>query len=79
MQKIRDKYFPWFENQGINIVGGTPKSPNAIKGLSIPSWLLIRLQHIFNFLLFHAILSFLDVLQSFYSNFVSFLGTNLLI
>ena len=29
--------------------------------------MLIRLQHIYNFLLFHAvILSFLDVLQSFY-------------
>ena len=38
---------------------------------------LIRLQHVYNFLLFHAvILSFLDVLQSFYSNFISFFGTN---
>ena len=37
--------------------------------------MLIRRQHIYNFLLFHAvILSFLDVLQSFYSNFISFLG-----
>ena len=36
---------------------------------------LIRLQRIYNFLLFHAvILSFLDGLQSFYSNFISFLG-----
>ena len=41
--------------------------------------MLIRLQRIYNFLLFHAvILSFLDVLQSFYSNFISFSGTNLL-
>ena len=41
--------------------------------------MLIRLQHIYNFLLFHAvILSFLVVLQSFYSNFISFFGTNLL-
>ena len=50
MQQSRDKYFPLFENQGINPVGGTRKSPidapaqtikelatNAIKGLSIPS------------------------------------------
>ena len=41
--------------------------------------MLIRLQGIYNFLLFHAvILSFLDVLQSFYSYFISFFGTNLL-
>ena len=41
--------------------------------------MLIRLQRIYNFLLFHAvILSFLDVLQPFYSNFISFSGTNLL-
>ena len=41
--------------------------------------MLLRLQHVYNFLLFHAvILSFLDVLQSFYSNFISFFGTNLL-
>ena len=41
--------------------------------------MLIHLQHIYNFLLFHAaILSFLDVLQSFYSHFISFFGTNLL-
>ena len=41
--------------------------------------MLIRLQRIYNFLLFHAvILSFLDVLKSFYSNFISFFGTNLL-
>ena len=41
--------------------------------------LVIRLQRIYNFLLFHAvILSFFDVLQSFYSNFISFFGTNLL-
>ena len=41
--------------------------------------MLIRLQRIYNFWLFHAvILSFLDVLQSFYSNFISFFGTNLL-
>ena len=36
--------------------------------------MLIRLQRIYNFLLFHAIiLSFLDVLQSFYNHFISFL------
>ena len=41
--------------------------------------MLIRLQRIYNFLLFHAvILSFLDVLQSFYSYFISFFGTKLL-
>src|SRR5215216_3903876 len=41
--------------------------------------MLIRLQCIYIFLLFHAVLlSFLDVLQSFYSNFISFSGTNLL-
>src|SRR5215216_899014 len=40
---------------------------------------MIRLQHIYNFLLSHVVLlSFLDVLQSFYSNFISFFGTNLL-
>ena len=37
--------------------------------------MLILLQHIYNFCLFHAvILSFLDVLQSFYSNLISFWG-----
>ena len=41
---------------------------------------LIHQQRIYNFWLFHVvILSFLDVLQSFYSNFISFFGTNLLI
>ena len=41
--------------------------------------MLIRLQRIYNFLLFHdVILSFLDVLQSFYSNFISIFGTTLL-
>ena len=36
---------------------------------------MIRLQRIYKFFLFHAvILSFLDVLQSFYSNLISFLG-----
>ena len=40
---------------------------------------LIRLQRIYNLWSIHAnILSFLDVLQSFYSNFISFFGTNLL-
>ena len=40
---------------------------------------LIRLQRVYNFLLFHAVtLAFLDILQSFYSNFISFFGTNLL-
>ena len=41
--------------------------------------MLIRLQRIYNFWLFRlVILSFLDVLESFYSNFISFFGTNLL-
>ena len=41
--------------------------------------MLIRLQHIYNLLSIHAnILSFLDVLQSFYRNFISFFGTILL-
>ena len=40
---------------------------------------MIRLQRIYNLRSIHAvILSFLDVLQSFYSNFISFFGTNLL-
>ena len=38
-----------------------------------------RLQCIYNFCMVHdVILSFLDVLQSFYSNFISLFGTNLL-
>ena len=38
-------------------------------------WCMIRLQRIYNFLLFHAvILSLLDVLYTFTSNFISFLG-----
>ena len=41
--------------------------------------MLIRLQRIYNLWSIHAVLlSFLDVLQSFYSNFISFFGTNLL-
>ena len=41
--------------------------------------MLIRLQHIYNFLLFHAIiLSILDVLYAFLCYFISFLGTKLL-
>ena len=41
--------------------------------------MLIRLQRIYNFLLFHVvILSFLDVLQSFYSHVILFFDTNLL-
>jgi hypothetical protein len=40
---------------------------------------LIRLQRIYNFWLFHAvILSILDVLYTFTSNYISFFGTNLL-
>jgi hypothetical protein len=40
---------------------------------------LIRLQCIYNFLLFHAtIVSILDVLYTFTSNYISFFGTNLL-
>ena len=42
-------------------------------------WILILLQRIYNLWSIHAvILSFLDVLQSFYSKFISFFGTNLL-
>ena len=49
MQQSRDKYFPQFENQGINPVGDNAQvteylhkqsnklAPNKIKGLSIPS------------------------------------------
>ena len=41
--------------------------------------MLIRLQRIYIFLLLHVVtLSFLDVLQSFYSHFMSFFDTNLL-
>ena len=41
--------------------------------------MLIRLQRIYNLWSIHAnILSFLDVLRSFYSNFISFFGPNLL-
>ena len=57
-QQSRDKYFPQFENQGINPVGGTHKSPiyapaqtnkqtlapNTIMGLSIPSRSLARMR-----------------------------------
>ena len=56
MQQSRDKYFPQFENQGINPVGDNAQiteylhkqsnklAPNAIKGLSIPSWLLAKVR-----------------------------------
>ena len=48
-------------------------------GHPVARWRLIRLQCIYNLWSIHAvILSFLDVLQSFYSNFISFFGTNLL-
>src|SRR6266536_2106428 len=41
--------------------------------------MMICFQRIYNFELFHAvILSFLDVLQSFYNHFISFFSTNLL-
>ena len=41
--------------------------------------MLIRLQRIYNFLLFHAvIISILDVFMIIYSNYISFLETNLL-
>ena len=54
MQQSRDKYFPQFENQGINPVGDNAQiteylhkqsnklASNAIKGLSIPSRLLAK-------------------------------------
>ena len=56
MQQSRDKYFPQFENQGINPVGDNAQiteylhkqsnklAPNAIKGLSIPSRLLAKVR-----------------------------------
>ena len=54
MQQSRDKYFPQFENQGINPVGDNAQitkylykqsnklAPNTIKGLPIPSQLLAK-------------------------------------
>ena len=60
------------------------RTPRPVQAKKSPRWLdkedwVIRLQHIYNFCLFHAvILSFLDVLQSFYNKFISFFGTNLL-
>ena len=56
MQQSRDKYFPQFENQGINPVGDNAQiteylqkqsnklAPNAIKGLSIASRLLEKVR-----------------------------------
>ena len=57
MQQSRDKYFPQFENQGINPVGDNAQvieylhkqtnkqlAPYAIKGLSIPSRLLAKVR-----------------------------------
>ena len=56
MQQSRDKYFPQFENQGINPVGDNTQiteylqqtikqlAPNVIKGLSIPSRLLAKVR-----------------------------------
>ena len=56
MQQSRDKYFPQFENQGINPVGDNTQiteylhkqtnklAPDVIKGLSIPSWLLAKVR-----------------------------------
>ena len=55
MQQSRDKYFPQLENQGINPIGDNAQitntctnnqtlAPNAIKGLSIPSWSLARMR-----------------------------------
>ena len=55
MQQTRDKCFPPFENQGINPIGDNAQSPipaqtikqltpNAIKGLSIPSWSLAKVR-----------------------------------
>ena len=54
MQQSRDKYFPQFENQGINPVGDNAQiteylhkqsnkhEPNMKKGLPIPSRLLAK-------------------------------------
>ncbi len=53
MQHRSSKYFPQFENQGINPVGESRQvqstcantkelAPNAIKGLSIPSRLIAK-------------------------------------
>ena len=55
MQQSRDKYFPQFENQGINPVGGYARVPRTCtiqinprnqrdKGLSIPSRSLTRVR-----------------------------------
>ena len=55
MQQSRDKHFPQFENQGINLVGDNAQitntctnnqtlAPNVIKGLSIPSRLLAKVR-----------------------------------
>ena len=55
MQQSRYKYFPQFENQGINPVGDNTQvtntaqkieqlAPNVIKGLSIPSRLFAKVR-----------------------------------
>ena len=56
MQQSRVKYFPQFENQGVNPVGDNAQitnylhkqsnklAPNAIKGLSISSRLLGKVE-----------------------------------
>ena len=60
-------------------LGGGPWGPQDTRARLGAQACLIRLQCIYKFLLCHAvILAFLDVLQSFYSNFISFFGTNLL-
>ena len=56
MLQSRDKYFPQFENQGINPIGDNAQitkylhkqsnklAPSVIKGLSIPSQLLAKVR-----------------------------------
>jgi hypothetical protein len=76
-----------FHDHGVISTESTLHHPLALENVLFhrlvpglhPSRPLIRLQRIYNFCLFHAvILSFLDVLQSFYNNFIPFFGTNLL-
>ena len=65
----------------MNMLGGIPHQKFCFYHLptqgraGIKVGMLIRLQRIYNFWFFHAVvLSFLDVLQSFYSNFIYILG-----
>ena len=77
-------FIPWRDYM-INMLGSIPHQKFCFYHL--PTWgragiklgMLIRLQRIYNFLLFHAIiLSILDTLYAFLCYFTSFFGTNLL-